>query len=152
MAGRKLAFMRHAGSGATIWDGARYITPGPSRTMQLHDTPQNVWDSEITKKTQDGTSVSPAHYDAVPTVPVSQPVMGSYFLSDPLIFQSYFKVRWEDLHGARANLAEGTRSLTPLANPFAPGRAEGQPIQPYNPWPSNSQLSPQYPFTEGKAI
>ncbi len=142
-----LAHLRHPEAGRTVWAGARYITPGPSRTVQFHDLPQPVLDSEVTVKTQEGTSVSPAHYTVVPEVPVSNPVMGSYFLSDPAVFQSYFKVRWEDMHGARADLAEGTRRMTPLANPNARGRAAGQAILPYQPYPAATDIYPQFPFS-----
>jgi hypothetical protein len=147
-----MAMLRDRSGGASIWAGARYITPLRSRTVQLHDVPTAVFPSEVARKSQEGTSVTPAHYDIPPDVPVQAPVMGSFFLSDPSIFQSYFRVRWEGLFGARANLAEGTRRMTPNANPNARGRAEGQAILPYNPWPSASQINPQYPYTDGKAI
>lgn len=146
----RLAHFRHPEEGESIWDGSRWITPGPSPTVQFHDTPIPVLDSEVTIKTQEGTSVSPAHYTTVPEVPVQNPVMGSYFLSDPVIWQSYFQVRWEHLHGARADLAEGTRKLTPLANPNAPGRAAGQALMPYNPYPAATDIYPSYPFVYGE--
>lgn len=151
---KNLAHLRHPAAGRTIWAGARWITPGPSRTVQFHDLPQHVFSSEVSRKTQEGTSVSPAHYDVPPAVPVQMPLMGSYFLSDPRVFQSYFKVHWEDMHGARANLAEGTRRMTPLPNPNARGRAEGQALIPYHPYPSATELYPAYPTgaLEGKVI
>lgn len=144
--------MRDPRMGATIWDGARYITPNPSRTFQLHSAEEDTLPYGATRQVQRGTDATPAEYVSTPTTPHRAALLGSYFLSDPAVFQSYFKVRWDDMFGMRANLAEGTRSLQQLPNPQARGKAEGQAIQPYNPWPSASQLNPQYPDTELKAI
>src|SRR5574337_1187187 len=94
----RYAHLRDPRFGATIWDGARYITPGPARTMQLHDLPVHVYEPEVARRTQEGTDYTPAYYNMPPTVPVRMPLLGSYFLSDPRPFQSYFKVHWEDMH------------------------------------------------------
>lgn len=154
VAGSRLAHVRdpELQSSGRAWAGARYITPGPSRTFSFYETPTVSVDPEVTRRLRDGNDYQRASY-AVPQPAAVRPAnIGSYFLSDPVVFQSYFKVHWEDMFGARADLAQGTRKLSPLANPNARGRAEGQPLQDYNPWPSASQLAPLYPGAELKAL
>lgn len=149
---RGYAHLRNPNMGARIWQGARYITPNRSRTVELHNLPQNVLPPEVARQTQLGSDFTAAEYTLPEQYPVRPPRLSSLFVSDPRLFQSYFKVHWEDLLGSRANLEEGTRRMTPLANPVAPGRAEGQAILPYNPFPSASALNPTYPYAEVKAI
>ena len=149
---RRLAHMRDIEGGARIWAGARQITPGPSRTIQLQAMPEETLPSEITRQQQGGSDNTPAHYTVAPEYPTKHPIMSSYFLSDPHVFQSYFKVHWEDMFAASANLKEGARALTPLRNPNARGKAEGQALQQYNPWPSASDLYLAYPGSELKAL
>jgi hypothetical protein len=149
---RRLAHMRDIEGGARIWAGARTITPGPSRSILLLAMPEETLPSEITRRQQLGSQGSPAHYTIAPEYPTKHPVMSSYFLSDPTVFQSYFKVHWEDMFGMSANLEEGARSLHQLPNRNARGRAEGQALQQYNPWPSASDLYAPYPAAELKAL
>lgn len=140
------------GAGGRVWGGnARVITPFPTRTVQLHKQPQQRDYPRVTEAAGNGDDFRPAYY-AAPVPADVRPSNASGFVSSPLPFQSYFRVHWEDLAGLRANLEEGTRKLAPLYNPNAKGAAEGQPIQGYNPWPSASQLAPQYPGGELKAI
>lgn len=149
---RTLAHMRDPRMGARIWAGARTITPGPTRTLQLQaNTPVEMKETGMTRQTQLGSDFTPEHYVDTPPYPTKHST-GGFFISDPSVFQSYFKVHWEDLFGMSANLKEGTRRLSPLANPNARGRAEGQAITAYNPWPSGSQLAPEYPGAELKQI
>lgn len=150
----RLAHLRdpQAMSEGRAWAGARTITPGPARTFQLHNVPEHTLDTEVPSRGTLGTDYTPAVYNSRQPAPVRPANMGSYFLSDQSVFQSYFKVHWEDMFGMSANLKQGTRRLTPLANPNAPGRAEGQALQQFNPWPSASQLSPSYPGAELKAV
>ena len=140
------------GSGGRMWGGqARTITPFPARTVQLHDEPSQRLHPGVTLKTGSGDDYNPEAYAAPVPAPV-RPSRSSGFISSPLPFQSYFRVRWEDLAGLRANLEEGTRKMSPLYNPNARGAAEGQALIAYNPWPSASQLAPAYPGAELKAI
>lgn len=149
---RTVAFLRDPRMGADSWAGARWITPGPARTIQLQQTPEEMLPEQVTRQTQLGTDFTPEHYVGIPPYPVEHSRMASYFLSDPSVFQSYFRVHWETMFGASANLAQGTRRLSPLPNPSARGKAEGQAITPYNPWPSGSLLAPEYPGSELKAV
>ncbi len=137
--------------GSRIWSGARWITPGPTRTAMHYQLPEETMETGLTRQTQLGSDATPAHYVDTPPYPTKHPV-ATVFISDPHVFQSYFKVHWEDMFGLKANLEQGTRRLSPLANPVARGAAEGQAIIPYNPWPSGSQLRPEYPGAELKAV
>lgn len=148
---RTLAHLRDPRMGARIWAGAAKITPGPTRTIQVHAAQEVELESSMTRQTQYGTDFTPAHYVDTPDYPTKTPVT-SFFVSDPTVFQSYFKVHWEDMFGASANLKEGTRRLTPLPNPTIRGTKEGQAIMDYNPWPSAGQLAPTYPGAELKAV
>lgn len=149
---RSLAFFRDGRMGSRSWEGARQITPGPTRTMQIQaNTPVDMREPGITRQTQVGSDATPEHYTATAPYPVAQST-GGFWISDPGVFQSYFKVHWEGLFGMRANLAEGTRRLTPLPNPSIRGTKEGQAIMPYNPWPSGSMLVGEYPGAELKAL
>ncbi len=149
---RSLAFFRDERMGSRIWEGARQITPGPTRTLQVQaNTPEHMRESNMTRQTQLGSDSTPAHYVDTPPYPTKQSTAG-YFVSDPNVFQSYFKVHWEDLFGMSARLSEGTRRLSPLPNPSIRGTKEGQAIMPYNPWPSGSQLVAEYPGAELKAL
>ena len=141
-----------SGNNSRIWGEPRWITPLPTRTFQIQEVPEHTLDPEVSRLVTYGTDYTAAIYDTPAPQPVRPSNLGSYFVSDPAPFQSYFKVHWEDMFGARANLAEGTRKMSPLYNPIAPGRAEGQAVQQYNPWPSYSQLSPTYPGSELKAV
>ena len=152
MASARLAFLRHPTEGGRSWSGARWITPGPTRTVQIQYAEEDTFPSEITRQVQLGTDATAAQYVSTPHYPVEHPKLASYFLSDPAPFQSYFKVHWEDMFGASADLKQGARALTPLANPNARGRTAGQPLQAYNPWPSMGALSPVFPGAELKAI
>ena len=149
---RRIAHIRLPDDGTRLWPGnARVLTPFPSRTVQFHGVESAAHEPDVTRRLRDATDTTPAHYaDAAPQ-PARPAVMGA-FISDPAPFQSYFRVHWEGLFGARANLEQGTRRLSPLANPHAYGRAEGQATMAYNPWPSASQLSPAYPDNELKAV
>jgi hypothetical protein len=149
---RTLAHMRDPHMGARIWAGARQITPGPTRTMQIQaNTPEEMRETGMTRQTQLGSDFTPEHYVDTPPYPTKHSTAG-FFVSDPGVFQSYFKVHWEDMFGMSADLAGGTRRLSPLANPGVRGSKEGQAIIPYNPWPSGSQLVPEYPGAELKAV
>ena len=157
--GSRLAFFRDpelAGamprSGGRAWAGARQITPGPTRTFSFYDTPSHELDPEVTRKLQDGTDYTPSIYDVPKPYPTRPARLGSYFVSDPAIFQSYFKTDFSDMFGASAQLKEGSRRLSQIPNRQAMGKAEGQAITDYNPWPSQSQLAPTYPGAELKAI
>lgn len=150
----RLAHLRDAMTGASgrAWAGAAQITPGPTRTFQIQEVPEHTLDPEVTRAGTLGTDYTDAVYVVEKPAPVRPSNLGSFFVSDPGPFQSYFKVHWEDMFGASANLKQGARRLTPLPNPNAPGKAEGQAIQQFNPWPSASQLNPSYPGAELKAI
>jgi hypothetical protein len=152
VAPRQLAFFRTPGDGHRYWPGdAITITPFPSRTVQFHGVESSVLPPNVTRRIRDGSDTYAAEYAADAANPARPAVMQG-FVSSPVPFQSYFKVHWEDMFGARADLASGTRRMTPLANPAARGRAEGQAVMAYNPWPSASQLAPAYPAAEVKAI
>ena len=149
---RKLAHFRRPEETSRGWPGdARVITPGPSRTVQFHAIEEIELPYGVPCKLQNGGEGFPAEYAAPVTTPNEHPTFG-YFLSDPAPFQSYFKVHWEDMFGAAANLSQGTRRMSPLANPNAYGRAEGQATMAYNPWPAAGVLYADYPSAELKAV
>ena len=152
MSNARLAFLRHPTEGGRSWSGARWITPGPTRTVSFYNVEEETLPSEITRQLIGGDDFTPAEYAATTPANVRPANMSSGFISSPYPFQSYFKVHWEDMFGARANLADGARSLSPLANPNARGAATGQPLQAYNPWPSAGELSPTFPGAELKAL
>lgn len=134
---RKLAHIRARGYGLRTWSGARWFTPGATRLIQFYDAPTATRPTNATRWTPNGT------FTPVP-VGCRPANMSAFRLTDPAIFQSAFKVRWEDMFGARANLEEGARQLPFRGSPSAPGRAEGQALIGYDPFPSAGELYPGY--------
>lgn len=133
---RKLAHIRLPGYGQRTWSGARWITPGPSLSRSVYDVPSITLPPRVTKWTQNGV------FTPVP-FPAREARISAMQISNPLPFQSYFRVHWEGMFGASANLSEGARSLPFRGTPNAPGQAEGQALIPYNPWPSATDVYPK---------
>lgn len=124
------------------WAYPRYVTPGPAQTITLLDVPSIVGGAGVTGF-DPYTGLVDSHIPQ--TLPSSTRVsrLGSFHASNPSVFQSYFRVRWEGLTGLTANLEQGTRSLSPTPNPSIAGTKEGQAIMSYNPWPSAGEIWPK---------
>lgn len=134
---RKLAHVRSPGYGQRTWSGARWVTPGPVQAINLLDQVEITLPSKVTKYTPNGT------FTPTPT-PVRPALLASFRMTSPLVFQSYFKVHWEDMFGARANLSDGARQLPFRGTRQAAGRAEGQALIDYQPFPAATDLFPSY--------
>lgn len=139
---RKLAHVRARGYGNRTFSGARWITPGPVQAITLYDVPDPSRSAGVTRWSPETGRVSPTPSQTLPSMTRS-PRTQAIRVTNPLVFQSYFKVHWESLFGARANLKEGARVVKFQASPFAPGKAEGQALMDYNPFPSAGELYPK---------
>lgn len=131
---RKLAHVRAPGYGSRTWSGARWFTPGPVQDVEILDAPELTVPSRVTKWTPNGTFVP------VPT-PCRPARLASFRMTNPAIFQSYFRTNWGELTGASANLTRNALSFGGTRAPM--GRAEGQPLIPYDPFPASTDLYPK---------
>lgn len=143
MAQRKLAHIRLPGYGQAMWAYPRWVTPGPAQTLSIYDQPDGAYAAGVTLSSPYFPVISPGEHTTLPTM-TRRPRIAAFHASNPVVFQSYFRVRWEGLTGLSANLEEGARTLQPNRNPNARGRAEGQAIMQYNPVPSAGELWPTY--------
>ena len=142
MAGRRLAHLTQLEAGEPFWAYPRYITPGPAQTMTVLDQPDGVSAASVNRFNPSTGVVETFVPQSLPSS-TRVPRIAAFHASNPAIFQSYFRVRWEGLTGLSANLEEGARSLQPNKNPNAKGKAEGQALMSYNPWPSAGELYPK---------
>lgn len=133
---RKLAHIRSPGYGLRTWSGARWFTPGPAHEITLLDVPEITAPTGMTRWTPNGMFVPKE-------IPCRPARLASFHMTNPAVFQSYFKTDFSDLFGARANLEEGARVLTSHGSPLAIGRAEGQAIMQYDPFPSAGEIYPK---------
>lgn len=139
---RKLAHVRLPGYGMPTWAYPRYVTPGPAQTITLLDVPSIKRDNLPTRFDPYTGVVDTFEPQTLPSI-TRQSRLGSFHASNPGVFQSYFRVRWEGLTGLTANLEEGARALQPNQNPNIRGTKEGQAIMTYDPWPSAGELYPK---------
>lgn len=139
---RKLAHVSLPGYGQPTWAEPRWVTPGPAQTITLLDAPTAEWPSHVTAYTPEGGVKEVGPPLTLPSA-TRKPRIAAFHASNPAVFQSYFRVHFESMFGATANLAQGARSLQPNKNPNARGKTDGQAIMTYDPWPSAGELYPK---------
>ncbi len=139
---RKIAHVGLPSQGMPMWAYPRWVTPSPAQTQTVLDQAEAHGGTNVNRWSE-FTGLVGTHVPQTLPSSTRVPRIAAFHASNPAVFQSYFRVRWESMFGAAANLQMGSRRVNQIPNPFIPGTKEGQAIMTYDPWPSAGELYPK---------